>query len=359
MSIELESMRHAPRSMATKALVAASVATLVVGLAAIAAYAIDVFLLLFAGILVAVFLRSLGWWVHRLVGLPMSWSVMVVVALLMAAVGVAGWLMGGQLAQQYQQLSEQLPQSLQKLQEQLKDHPWGRRLFEHAPTLERATTGRVDPFSRITGMFSGTLGAIGNVVVVLFIGLYGALDPGTYTRGLLRLVPLARRERVREVLGGIGGALRGWLIGRAFSMTVVGVGTTIGLWLLGIPLALTLGLLAAAFGFIPYIGPLVSAIPALLLALLDGPQQALYVGLLYLGIQLIESYVLTPLVEQEVVALPPALTITMMLLLGVLVGGLGLALAAPLTACVLVLIKMLYVEDTLGDSLEQPVRDLN
>jgi predicted PurR-regulated permease PerM len=136
-------------------------------------------------------------------------------------------------------------------------------------------------------------------------------------------------------------------------MAVVGTTTTLGLWLLGVPLALTLGLLAALFGFVPYIGPLVAAIPALLLALMNGPQLALYVLLLYLTIQLIESYILTPIVEQQAVSLPPALTITVMLLLGVLVGGLGLALAAPLTACVLVLIKMLYVEDALGDSIAE------
>jgi predicted PurR-regulated permease PerM len=277
----------------------------------------------------------------------MTWSVTTVVLLLLLAIGLIFWMMGGQLASQYQQLAEQLPKSLENLQKQVEDNPWGRRLFRQLPSLEKMTLGRVDPLSRITGAFSGTLGALANVIVVVFIGLYGAFDPDTYVGGLLRLVPPRKRQRATEILRAIADALQGWLIARFFSMAVVGTTTTIGLWLLGVPMALTLGLLAGLFGFIPYVGPILAAVPALLLALATGPQQALYVGLLYLAVQMVETYALTPLVEQEAVKLPPALTIVVMLLFGVLVGGLGVALAAPLTASV----------NALGDSLAEPVRD--
>ena len=124
--------------------------------------------------------------------------------------------------------------------------------------------------------------------------------------------------------------------------------TTIGLWLLDVPLALVLGLIAALFTFIPNIGPILSAIPAVLFGLTVSPQQALYVGLLYGGIQVVESYLLTPLVQRKTIELPPALTLAAQVLLGVTFGGLGVALAAPLTAVTVVGTRMLYVEDALG-----------
>ena len=135
-------------------------------------------------------------------------------------------------------------------------------------------------------------------------------------------------------------------------MIIIGVLTAVGLWLLGVPLALTLGLLAALLTFIPNIGPILAVVPAALLALLQSPTRALYVVLLYLGIQTVESYLLTPLMQKRTVSLPPALTIFAQVLMGILVGRIGLVLATPLTAALFVLVKMLYVEDILGDSIE-------
>jgi predicted PurR-regulated permease PerM len=161
------------------------------------------------------------------------------------------------------------------------------------------------------------------------------------------LLPPARRSRAHELLSAIGHTLRWWLFGRAVGMTIVGIATTTGLWLLDVPLALVLGLIAAALDFVPYVGPILAAAPGILVALSGGMSHAIYVALLYLAIQLLEGYVLTPLIEQRSVRLPPALTIGAQVLLGVLVGALGVLFATPLTAALVVLIKGLYVEDTL------------
>jgi predicted PurR-regulated permease PerM len=131
------------------------------------------------------------------------------------------------------------------------------------------------------------------------------------------------------------------------SMVEVGTLIAVGLWLLGVPLALTVALLTAALGFIPNIGPVVSAVPAVLLALTQGPAQALYVALLYLGVQSFDGYVVTPLVQQRTVSLPPALLLLAQVLLGVLLGGVALTLATPLAVVALVLVKKLYVEGVL------------
>lgn len=132
-------------------------------------------------------------------------------------------------------------------------------------------------------------------------------------------------------------------------MIVIGVLTAIGLWLLGVPMAVTLALIAALLTFIPNIGPILAVVPAALLALLQSPMQVVYVCLLYFGIQTFESYLLTPLVQRRTVSLPPALTIFAQVLAAVLLGGLALSLATPMAAALVVLVRMLYLEDVLGD----------
>ena len=143
--------------------------------------------------------------------------------------------------------------------------------------------------------------------------------------------------------------LRWWLVGQVALMILMGMTTTLGLWGLGIPLALTLGIIAGIMELVPYIGPWLSAVPSVLMAFLVSPWHALMVVGLYLGLHLLEGYVLVPLIQRRVVLLPPALTLVTQILLGYLLGFMGLFVAAPLTVCGVVLLKMLYVEDTLGD----------
>jgi predicted PurR-regulated permease PerM len=175
--------------------------------------------------------------------------------------------------------------------------------------------------------------------------------------GTIRLLPKKRRARIREVFGEAGETLRHWLVGRAILMALNGGLTALGLWLLGTPLALTLGILTGLLNFIPNVGPLIAGIPAVLIAWTQGGTQALHVFLLYLVLQNVDGYVLTPLVQQRTVSLPPALTILAQLLLGILAGTLGLLLATPLAAAALVFVKRLYVEDVLGDREDEESSD--
>jgi predicted PurR-regulated permease PerM len=217
--------------------------------------------------------------------------------------------------------------------------------------VNEVVSSQQDLLSQVTGLFSRTLNAITNFVLILFIGLYLAVTPDLYVGGLVGLVPVGRRSRARQVIQAAGHTLRWWLVGRIFSMIVIGVLSVLGLWLIGVPLALVLGLLAGLLGFIPILGPILALVPPLLLALSNSPQQALYVVLLYGGIQIVESYFLTPMVQQRAVSLPPVLTISSQLILGLLFGFMGIAMAPPLAAMGMVLVQMLYVEDTLGDQL--------
>jgi predicted PurR-regulated permease PerM len=273
------------------------------------------------------------------------------------AMVIGVWLTGDALGKQIEELSRRLPHSLQQLQQRLERYEWTQGLLAQLPQSGQEVVEQTDVVEKAPGVLSKVLSMLGSGLIFLFLGLYLAIDPGVYRRGLLRLVPLHKRPHVQDILDEIGHILGRWLVGRIFSMLVVGGITTLGLWLLHVPLPLALGLLAALGELVPNLGPLLAFIPALLLAFTDNSSHALGVLGLYLAVQGLESYVLTPLVEKQAVSLPPALTITAQVLLGLLAGGLGLVLAAPLTATAMVLVQRLYVEDVLHDSMAEPPGD--
>lgn len=344
-------MTDSSRNFSSRVFTSVVIVALVLLLLLLLWYAMDVLLLGFAGVLVAIFLRGVSDWVSGRTHLSGGWSLALVTLSLLSILGIGIWLLAPDVAGQIDELQKSLPQSVRHLSERVEQYEWGRQVLAQLPSASELLPGRANVLARATGIFSTTLGIIANLVIIISLGLYLAVEPRLYTRGVIRLVPASRRERARAVLDEVGNTLRWWLIGKAASMVVIGALTAFGLWMLNVPLALTLGLLAAALTFIPNIGPILSVVPAALLALLQSPTRALYVILLYLLIQTIESYLLTPIVQRRTVSLPPALTIFSQVLLGVLLGGLGLALATPITAAALVLVRMIYVEDTLNDSI--------
>ncbi|MEX2174357.1 MAG: AI-2E family transporter [Pirellulaceae bacterium] len=336
-----------------RTLVVIGLVSLVVVVASLIWAGADVLLLIFGGVLLGVFLRGLSDLLSRFTPLKGVWSLVVVLLILATLLGLGTWFLGAAIAGQLDQLGQSLAESQKLLQAQLAKYAWWRQILKEMPTLQ--VLGRGQSISRMTSIFSTTVGAVLGLVVILFTGLFLAFDPGLYRRGVLRLVSRGTRRRAGEILDALEKALRGWLVSQSFSMTVVGLATALGLWLLGIPLALALGFIAFLFTFVPYVGPIVATVPAVLVALTVGPTQALYVGLFYFGVQMIEGNLLTPLIQQQMVKLPPALTISAQMLMGVLLGTVGIVFATPLAACCLVLVQMLYVEDTLGDSLQKPL----
>ncbi|MGE0082689.1 MAG: AI-2E family transporter, partial [Thiohalomonadaceae bacterium] len=181
---------------------------------------------------------------------------------------------------------------------------------------------------------------------------YLAAEPDLYRRGMLRLLPIRSRAGAEALLDEIGGMLTRWMFGQFVSMSTIGLLTWLGLSLLGVPLAATLGLAAALLTFIPTIGPILAATPAVLVGFSVEPLLALWVVLLYLVVESLESYLVTPLVQRQVVHLPPVLVLGAQLLLAILYGLLGLFVAAPLAVAVMVLVKRLYVEGVLGDTVD-------
>ena len=199
---------------------------------------------------------------------------------------------------------------------------------------------------------SSTFGAIGGLLIVLVIAMYIAVDPRVYREGLLHLVPQGEQERMREVLKTLAVTLRQWLIARLLAMVAIGTITGLGLFALRIKGAIALGVLAGILEFIPFFGPIISAIPAIGIAMIDSPSKALWVAGLYLLVQQLEGNVITPLILKKRLDIPPALTVVTVAAMGVVFGVLGMLIAEPLLATVLVTTKMLYVQDVVGDEVK-------
>ena len=277
--------------------------------------------------------------------------------LLLLVLGFAIVFLSPQVAEQAQMLREEIPKAWSKTQERLANTSWGQWMLEIGngpsdwlPQPKTLTSG-------FAGVFTTTVGAISGALAAMFIGLFLAVEPGTYVRGVVALFPLRRRARIREVITLLGRVLRRWLLAKFISMAVVGLLTGIGLWLLEVPLAISLAVLASLLTFIPNIGPVIAAVPALLLGFVDGPSKALSVALLYLAVQTVESYGITPFVERETVALRPALTLSAQLALGLLAGFVGVIVATPLTAVCIVIVQTLYIQDVLGDRAQTSLAD--
>ena len=204
------------------------------------------------------------------------------------------------------------------------------------------------------GFLSSTLSAITGLILVIFLTIYIAANPGQYHRGLMHLFPHASRNRAGEVLSATAAVLRRWLRTQLIAMLVIGVVTTTVLLILRIPAAIPLGILAGLFEFIPTVGPILSAIPAVTMGFVDSPEKALTVAIVYGVIQFAENQVLIPKLMEEGMDLPPALTILAQALMALIFGFLGLLVAVPVLAATKVAVNMLYVEDVVGDDIDIP-----
>ncbi|MCQ4312362.1 AI-2E family transporter [Pseudomonas stutzeri] len=344
------------KGVARRTMVRVSVLAAVVLLGLVGWLAFDFLLLLFAAILFGVLIHGVSRWLSEKTQLSRNVSMALFFVALLTASGLFGWLVAPSISDQVDALSQSLPEAVDRLRERADDSEWIGRLLEYQDNVEETITQGGGAFSVITKVMTSLAGALTSFVVAFVIGVCLALNPRVYINGFIRLVPLGYRNRTRTVLNQSGSTLQSWLIAKLFEMLLIGVLTTLGLWLLDIELALVLGLMAGLLSFIPNIGPVLSVVPAVLLASLEGTRTMLYVVGLYAIVQALESYVFTPWMQQRIVSVPPALTISMQLLFGLLAGTLGLLLATPLVAVGMVLVRMLYVEDLLGDRPEEDER---
>lgn len=312
-----------------------------------------IFLLAFGAVLFSIFIRGLSAPISRILKIPFFLSVIAVIVAIGATLYVSFSLLAPHVAAQGSELGQKLPNALAHIRNQIESTTLGYEIVSQIPSV-RELLGGGALITEIKGIFSITFGVVIDAFIFFFVSLYLSFDPGVYIKGFLRLVPPKKRDHVAHLFDAIAVTLHRWLVGRLLGMALVGLLTGIGLKLIGIPLALTLGLFAALLTFIPYLGAIMSAVPAVLLALLDHPIKVVYVIVLYLFIHTIEAYFLSPMIQQHQVLIPPVIIIIAQILLGVYAGLLGLILATPLTAAAVVIIKMLYIEDVLGEKAGVP-----
>jgi predicted PurR-regulated permease PerM len=354
-SLEMEpaGIRSTNALLTKRTLIVASAAAAVIALLLMVWQVAQILLLIFASILSAVFLRAMSEWISRNTDLSVTVSLNLVVLALLGGSVLILLLYGPDIAEGFYQLSRKLPSTLDRLRTSLGQYAWGPLLLD---TLSQVGNALTDPrqLGKIAGIFSTAFGAVASFLIVIVLGLYFAAEPKIYLDSTARLFPQPRRARVYEAFDRIGQALRWWLAGRFAAMFAIGLLTFIGLAVLGVPFAFILSLLAAILTFVPIIGPLISAVPAVMLGWAESGSTALFVVVLYTVIQALESYWITPYINQKVVSMPPAWLLTAQLIMAAGFGILGFLLAPALAVVAMVLVQMLYVRDVLGEPVELP-----
>ena len=315
------------------------IAIAIIGIALLLWSLRNVFILVFGAVLVAVILNVIAQPLHHRLKVPPRPALMGAVLILAGLFIVTGWVFGAEIVQQSDAIQRELPVAWQALEARLDAWALGDAL--------RAWTGSLWSSSNLGNIAVSLGNAVAGALLVIIAGIYLAARPELYRIGLLKLVPEEGRDLSGEALDDTGRALKLWLLGRIVSMVAVGLLTWLGLTLIGVPSALTLGLLAGLLEFVPYVGPIAAAVPAILLAFVQSPEAALWTALLFFAVQQFEGYVLEPMVQQRAVDLPPALLLFAMVAGGMIFGLIGVIFAEPLTVTLFVLVKRLYVREAL------------
>jgi len=373
--------RRSPRQPGWRSLDVLRAAALVVGLLLLVRLlwvAHDLLFITFLGILFGLAVGRGADFLERF-RIPRGVGAVLIVAAFLGLIGGLGAWTAPTLRAQSGELQTLLPQALDRLEGWIEDHRGG-LLGQIMPAAPAAGPGQAAPaqppaespapsgaLHGLPGSLSGQLGALGRylfsflsstvavlggLLLIVFTAIYIGAEPNLYYRGLLHLFPHSARRRAGEVLEAIGFTLRRWLVAQLIMMATIGVATWIGLSLLGVKAALALGLIAGLLEFIPMLGPILSAIPGVAIAFLDSPQKALFVALVYWGVQFLEGHILQPLLMKRGVDLAPVVTLVGLSLMAIVFGFLGMVVAVPVLAAVMVAVKMLYVEDVVGDDIE-------
>ncbi len=304
-----------------------------------------ILLLLFAGCVGALILSILTEWFQSAIRVRRSISFAIVLTAIATLLGFGVWVRGPALAQQFGDLQTDIPVAAHQVLAQLEAQSWGHWVISHSTDSAQISKGLSFAVSGIGGAVLTTVSTIAGLFLVVMTSIYLAAEPDFYLRGFRRLLPRSYRAKVEECLSNATRMLRSWLLAKIISMTAIGTFVTLGLLLLGVPLAGTLGVIAGLLTFIPNLGPILSLLPAVLLAFAVSPAKGFLTILLFCLAHFLEGNLVTPLAERKIVRLPPALTLAVQLLLAPITGALGVALAAPLTAAVLGIVQVLRPPD--------------
>jgi predicted PurR-regulated permease PerM len=301
--------------------------------------AFSVLLIVLASCLIAVFFHGLGDMIERLTKIKHGYCVLIGVFVTVGFVSGLFWFMGSTIQAQITELSSDFPEMIDKAKASLSHSFVGNKVLESVSGFDDSRV-----MSTATGFFNTSFGVIGDIYIIIFLGIFFTIDPSIYKNGIIKLTPVSGKKDARIVIERIGVVLKGWLKGMMLAMFLIAILTVIALTIFKIPLALTLAILAGLLNFIPNFGPLMAMIPAVLIGFTISVNMAIIIAITYLVIQTIESNVVTPMIQKKMINLPPALTIMSQVLMGTVSGFLGILLATPLLAIIIVLVDELYIK---------------
>lgn len=314
--------------------------------------AFQVVLLVIGAVLWAVLFRAPADWIMGKAKLNRRWATIISIIFVFGVMVGLGFLIFPQLSKELPQLQQKIPQALQDLKSKIREIPLGEKILQELNNpqqiFQKSGKGALS-LSFLKNIFTSVFGVLVDIFIVIVVGFFFLANPSLYVNVLVLAFPLSKRKRVKQLFRNQYVSLKSWLAGKLFDMFLLGVFTYIGLWLLGIPFAISLSVIAALFSFVPNLGPLLAQIPAALVAYTQGPQYVLYVLILYNSLQLIESNILLPIIQHHQVLIPPAFILLTQVLLGIVVGLAGVILAVPIMVVLMVFLKMIYLRDFLGD----------
>jgi predicted PurR-regulated permease PerM len=301
----------------------------------------EVALLAFASVVFALLLRSVAGPLGHALRLAPGLALALTVIALVLALSLLGAFFGWRMAAQISEANALLPEAFTLFLAWVRSVPLGSRLMGDMNQIHFAAA--LPTLMHVPGYALSAVAILADGLLTGIGGVYLAAQPRLYREGLVTLLPPALRPRLDGVMEESGRLLRRWLLAQLIAMISVGFMVGIGLTAIGVPAPGALGLFAGLAEFVPFAGPVVSAVPALLLALLHGPDKAGWTLVLFVAIQQIEGNLLLPLLQRRIVLMPPALTLFALVVFGVIFGPLGVFLATPLTILVIVLVKQLYL----------------
>lgn len=305
-------------------------------------------LLTLAGILLAVYFLGCAGFFQRKLKISRSWGLVVSVVGNILLLTAFFWFIGARLENQVSELTDTLPQTIENGRNYLQQSKIGKKVLDYlnfSGNSQKTTTV-------IKQFFSSSFGIISDLYIILLLAAFFIAGPNTYRKGVISLLPVTAKEKGESILDELYSVLKKWIKGQLFGFLFIAVLTGLGLWILGMPMILTLALIAGVLNFIPNFGPVIALIPAGLIGLMQGTTTAILVVCFYTFIQLVQSSVTQPLIQKKMVNLPPALVIFGQVAMGLLGGFWGVLLASPIVAIIMTLVNKLYVEKNVSTTIE-------
>lgn len=333
------STQHHEISYTTKVWQTVGIVALLVVMILVIRVAFDILLMVLAGSLIATYFHGLGDAIQRRTKLTRKPAMLIGILATIILAGALFWFMGTKIQAQVAELSNTLPTTINNVRNKLSQSSIGQSVLK---SFSGDNSQKL--VSTVQGFFSTTFGVLGDIYIVLFLGIFFTVNPSLYKNGIIVLVPHSSKELGKHIMDRISLSLKGWLKGTLFSMLCVAILIGTGLTIAGMPVALILALITGLLEMVPSIGSLVAMIPGVLLAFTISTNMAILVAIIYISSQTIVANIITPLIQKKMINLPPALTLISQLIMGSVSGALGVILAVPLLAIVIILVDELYVK---------------